>query len=478
MNSNSDSDVASTLSGNRIRMLFRNFYLSNSDTLKNFTSLFGITLITFGFFALDKNNAYPGYWVLLPVVGSLLIISSGRGAWINVNLLSHRILVWFGLISYPLYLWHWPLISFSWIVEGDAPSVSIRVLLILFATLLAWLTTKFIEKPFRLRKKLIREKITFLTLIIILLGLSGQFLASSTLLNGRGFENLAIERKGKEFAFGSSLKWYEGKENWLFLGNNYDNSVAKLKLSMIPNNEEVNATTGLFSYLANASARYRTRLVLIVGPNKESVYPEFLPTGLDPSAERYSNFFMRPLSKIPNLTLHDPTSDLIRSKESSGLLYWRTDTHWNLKGAYLSYSGFLDKFSIAKPNLDFQKGEVHKGDLIDLGGIEQFPLQSGDDWKPVWKIQPQWSKQKFPEIQKIVSTEKEFIINRIPLSNQYIWVIGDSFSDAMRQYFNATFKKVLYLGHWAENLEALPQNLGKVTNKPDMVVIVRVERSF
>jgi hypothetical protein len=57
-------------------------------------------------------------------------------------------------------------------------------------------------------------------------------------------------------------------------------------------------------------------------------------------------------------------------------------------------------------------------------------------------------------------------------------VLGDSFTVPMKQYFNATFSQVRYVGHWGKKLSALTEELDRVEKKPDLIVIVRVERSF
>ena len=60
----------------------------------------------------------------------------------------------------------------------------------------------------------------------------------------------------------------------------------------------------------------------------------------------------------------------------------------------------------------------------------------------------------------------------------YVWVVGDSFTGALRQYFNATFKEINYVGYWDKKLKDLPGKLINADRKPDMVIVVRVERSF
>jgi peptidoglycan/LPS O-acetylase OafA/YrhL len=64
-------------------------------------------------------------------------------------LLSNPVAVWFGKISYPLYLWHWPMLVFLRIMMGDTPIWFLRAGVIVTAIALSWLTYRFIEKPIR-----------------------------------------------------------------------------------------------------------------------------------------------------------------------------------------------------------------------------------------------------------------------------------------------------------------------------------------
>lgn len=117
--------------------------------LAHVLSLLGLCLLLFGFFRINKGLSFPGKWALVPVLGAALIIAAGPDAVFNRRVLSNKLAVWFGLISFPLYLWHWPLLSFARIVEGEVPSTGVRVAAVLLAILLAWLTFRFIELPLR-----------------------------------------------------------------------------------------------------------------------------------------------------------------------------------------------------------------------------------------------------------------------------------------------------------------------------------------
>jgi len=109
----------------------------------------GLVLILLALFALDRHTPFPGWAALLPVAGSALLIAAGPAASFNRLVLASRPAVWIGLISYPLYLWHWPLFAFARVLTGEPMSVAVGTGLSLAAVGLAWLTYRFIERPFR-----------------------------------------------------------------------------------------------------------------------------------------------------------------------------------------------------------------------------------------------------------------------------------------------------------------------------------------
>jgi peptidoglycan/LPS O-acetylase OafA/YrhL len=111
--------------------------------------LAGIVLLAATLALVDHETPWPGFLALLPVAGTLLLIGTGPDTWVGRKLLANRLLVGIGLISYPLYLWHWPLIVFARLVnEGPLGPVAMTVIVALSA-LLAWLTYRFVEVPIR-----------------------------------------------------------------------------------------------------------------------------------------------------------------------------------------------------------------------------------------------------------------------------------------------------------------------------------------
>jgi peptidoglycan/LPS O-acetylase OafA/YrhL len=118
-------------------------------SLDSIISCFGLLLILIATFGLDKAVPYPGVLALLPVLGAALLLLSGPTAWANRFILSNPLPVFIGLISYPLYLWHWPLLSYLTIVDGEQPSLYQRSIVAALSFALAWLTYRYVEQPVR-----------------------------------------------------------------------------------------------------------------------------------------------------------------------------------------------------------------------------------------------------------------------------------------------------------------------------------------
>ncbi len=117
--------------------------------LASAASVLGFVLIFLSVFAFTRNELYPGWWAAIPVTGACLVILAGPRALVNRTLLSSRPLVAIGLISYPLYLWHWPLLSFGRILCNATPAPAIQGALFAASFALAWATYRWVETPFK-----------------------------------------------------------------------------------------------------------------------------------------------------------------------------------------------------------------------------------------------------------------------------------------------------------------------------------------
>ena len=122
--------------------------ISQTNTASNWRAAIGLLLIATAAGVLDTHRAFPGWWALLPVAGSALLLSA-PAAWGCRHVLTSRPMVWIGLISYPLYLWHWPLLVFFAIIKFEPLTLIERELVLGLSALLAWLTYRLVESPFR-----------------------------------------------------------------------------------------------------------------------------------------------------------------------------------------------------------------------------------------------------------------------------------------------------------------------------------------
>jgi peptidoglycan/LPS O-acetylase OafA/YrhL len=110
--------------------------------------ILGIVGVLAGVFLYNSTTLFPGVTALLPVVASLMLLSSNE-SWVNRKILSQKILVGVGLVSYSLYLWHWPILSFAQFCSGDALPPAQKGYLVALSFVAATLSYFLVEQPFR-----------------------------------------------------------------------------------------------------------------------------------------------------------------------------------------------------------------------------------------------------------------------------------------------------------------------------------------
>ena len=137
-------------------------------------STLGILLLAVVLIKLNPERRFPGGWALAGTLATCLLIAAGPQGWFNRHILSSKPMVWIGLISYPLYLWHWPLLAYPHIELGEMPRIRYQIGWVLLAVLLAWLTYVLVERPIRFgtwRKR--RATTVGLCVAVALTGLTG-----------------------------------------------------------------------------------------------------------------------------------------------------------------------------------------------------------------------------------------------------------------------------------------------------------------
>jgi peptidoglycan/LPS O-acetylase OafA/YrhL len=119
--------------------------------LREIAALLGLLAVVASFFGIDRNSPFPGVIALLPVLGAATLIGTGPDTLVARRLLSLRPVVYVGLVSYALYLWHWPLLVYARMLDlvdlGAARALRAGALALALGA--AVITYELIERPLR-----------------------------------------------------------------------------------------------------------------------------------------------------------------------------------------------------------------------------------------------------------------------------------------------------------------------------------------
>ncbi len=193
-------------------------FLKKSQTVKNFYSILGLLLLLFSIYSFNKNSPHPGFITFIPVIGTALIILFCDKTTLLFKILSYKRIVFIGLISYSLYLWHYPLYVYANLYyENFKIHDYFFYMSALF--LISYYSWRFIELPFRniniISNKKLFISIGFIYLLILII--------SITSINSRGFINM-YENDDKNLLSNSNKiysNYVEDKFN-IYKKNSYD----------------------------------------------------------------------------------------------------------------------------------------------------------------------------------------------------------------------------------------------------------------
>jgi len=214
-----------------------------SNVQRNFFSIAGIGLIVFSVGFYTEATLFPGASALAPVLGASLIIYSGTGGGSSLisRLLSLKPVVYIGLISYSLYLWHWPLIVFTkYIIFRELTSFEVTGI-ILATFLISAFSLQFIEQPFRGREPIIhdRKKLFALSAMVMII--------ASIIGNVIQFQNGMSYRDNEMQAIMNDPVWDKAGEN--------EKIAAKLREGILPARIGEKSTTPSFILWGDSHAR-------------------------------------------------------------------------------------------------------------------------------------------------------------------------------------------------------------------------------
>lgn len=286
-----------------------------------------------------------------------------------------------------------------------------------------------------------------------------------------------------------------GQDGWLFLGDRYERTLStdRLPASMEDQANSTLSALNLSSWRDYLRSRKVAQFKVMLGPNKSSIYPEYMPAWARPDPKNATNAFS--FAADPDIVI-DLRPILLDAKQNSPAeLYFKTDTHWNVLGAGVAFKKFISRLASEDGILNTPSPSTY-----DLLG--QKPRPSGDltnflhlhdplgDIEPAVQILRLYGQSSIfsydtgalldSKVNPLIDAPHQpiVVVNKSALNDKKVIWLRDSFGTAMSPFMSFTFSHVTQL-HWLEAMKdggsQLLQMIEKV--KPDYVFITVVERS-
>lgn len=281
-----------------------------------------------------------------------------------------------------------------------------------------------------------------------------------------------------------------GKEGWLFLGNQHASTV--VRSSSTAKEDELRQLDAKLANFKEWSDYFErelgAKMFLVVGPNKSSIYPEYVPETISVKPDNLANQQASKVSDSPHYI--NPTEQL--KKTGKHLTYYKTDTHWNKLGGYIAYMSLMDRIretenvDVPAVNLglqDFQKTDRKGGDLARFLSAQNYFFDTEMQTEPIlagFKIvsladETVSTFDHSPYLGISPSQGWLHAHNTKALNDTKVLWIRDSFGTSMSSYMFSTFTDV----YSAHSSFSTPEKILKLSRDVqfDFLVFTKVERN-
>jgi hypothetical protein len=283
-----------------------------------------------------------------------------------------------------------------------------------------------------------------------------------------------------------------GKDDWLYLGDQYVKTITVTRRGA--NLDDLNATRKIGISTKSLEQWLKLKGVslfqVMLGPDKSTVYPEFLPDWVQPASYSATDTL---LANVSNGIYVDTRLALIKAKHQfSEPLYYKTDTHWNSLGAWVAFRTFAKEVGRKETGLLWpsdQQVQISKVEEKKSGDLAKFLwmtniLQDREVIMDITTEHPIEIKQYDFETENLTKSCGNLPIeapkrplqvkSKYALNQKKVLWLRDSFGTAMSPYMAATFTETLQI-HYDQATPALFARLVD-SYKPDYVFITVVER--
>lgn len=173
-------------------------------------SLAGLAAVICAMFGFNQFTPFPGWAALLPVLGAtaMLWANGQTPTWVG-RLLSTRVMVGVGLISYSLYLWHWPIFVYANAASVDGMQPREALMWVALSVILGWMSWRFVELPFREKRWLAGRKPVLVGGLITMVVIAGAGQAI------RSADGVPERLSGQAMQYAQARDWRMGQMDCL-----------------------------------------------------------------------------------------------------------------------------------------------------------------------------------------------------------------------------------------------------------------------
>ncbi len=291
------------------------------------------------------------------------------------------------------------------------------------------------------------------------------------------------------------MKTIVGKDGFLFLGNMYESVIDKAEGTYKYDPQALSIWIGKLKHIEDWYRSRGIEFILVVAPNKSSIYPEMLPSSIVYKKGQTITDDIVKQAQDNNISILDLRNEL-REHKGDGRLYFKTDTHWNDLGSSVGYKAtirFLNQMYHKEykiPKYTMAKVQEPSGDLANFLKIKNIlPKDFATNYQFLFEknnqmchgyIDPVSFKLNpcTPTANRVVNiyAKDQYIINKNAANDAKLLLVADSFSTANSMPYNATFSTIWKLHQsrlYGKNLSDFVKK-----NKPDIVIYQIVERDL
>ena len=326
-----------------------------------------------------------------------------------------------------------------------------------------------------------------------------KFITDRLLFKDAIFRSVSLVLTNHFFDFDIE-KAFAGKEEWYFLGNSSDRVLDKHIRNLAIQEESFKKVDEL-AVLNEMSQSIGADFAVVICPDKHAIYGEYFPDYIKHMWDKSSGRYVAQVADLLRnrhvlvIDLFDP----VYAGKQTGIVFHRTDTHWNILGASTGFETmYRDLHSHLKyarireyagfPEFVLEKtASMQNGDLVRIGGFYNVRLGNDDNYKVVftedypiqWTVNGRQETAPVSKMRWTANPQETSFAHPLEMKNAHAFnkmqvvVICDSFMMALSPFFNAAFSDIVYI---SDGLSVKEKQAIIRKYKPELVIYEAVGR--